>query len=240
MSYIAPERNLMDPEEAELIEKCSKAVKETTTSIGDNSAYIKAFQTLFGQYKSLPNISGTSGLTGSISGTSGYGGYASGTGSISGSTTGSISGLQGSVTGSISGLQGSVSKQAYRKEDSERAVRSSKVKEVRKVYRFGTPKVLFRDLHRTMRIIPSPVDLVRINIMGCCVCKTKTRANMPWYRPWLVMRVLGVLKEDFPYKDVLLESRSSDSGFLVNKRNYYFSVCSKECEHFIYLSLLDL
>jgi hypothetical protein len=76
-------------------------------------------------------------------------------------------------------------------------------------------------------------------IMGCCVCKTKTPANMPWWKPFRIMKVVGLLKKDFPYKDIYSTSRLDEGNLSYEKRDYYFAVCSEECENFIYLALLE-
>lgn len=80
------------------------------------------------------------------------------------------------------------------------------------------------------------------NINGCCVCKTKTPANMPWYKPFKQVMVKGLLREDFPYKDRKVSPRYNapmSAGYSIMGIDYEFIVCSPECEQYIYLALLD-
>jgi hypothetical protein len=114
----------------------------------------------------------------------------------------------------------------YNKQQAEHNVQSTKVESVK----------------REWCKIPSLQKPYKCNghIMGCCVCKTKTPANTPWWKPFKIMKVVGLLRKDFPYKDIYSTSRLDEGNLSYDKRDYYFAVCSEGCENFVYLALLEL
>lgn len=140
------------------------------------------------------------------------------------------------ISAAFAQAQANMSKANIYNKQKDELISQTKVKFVKKFW-------FYHDWYVTVKNFFKPIVRItpRYKIMGCCVCKTVTPANMPWYRPWIIMDVQGMLKKDFPYKDHFGSTRVSEGNTpIIDSVEYQFIVCSEGCENFVYLSLLDL